>query len=51
MGEPGAYEAPYVALLIKGIHTHLGELTGARHAAPPLDTRQEPCKQSLVREK
>ena len=35
-GESGAHEAPYVALLIKGIQPALGESGGAMHIAAPL---------------
>ncbi len=37
-GESGAHEAPYVALLIKGIQPALGESPGAHAIAPPFDT-------------
>ena len=36
-GESGAQEAPYVALLIKGIQPRVGESPGAIHAAAPLE--------------
>ena len=32
-----AHDAPFVALLIKGIQTHLGEPRGAGDVAPPLE--------------
>ena len=37
-GGSGAHEAPYVALLIKGIQPDVGESPGARHIAAPLET-------------
>ena len=37
LGEPGAHEAPFVALLIKGIQPALGEPTGAVVLAAPFD--------------
>ena len=36
-GEPGAPEAPFVALLIKGIQPAMGEPTGAGALAATLD--------------
>ena len=36
-GESGAHEAPYAALLIKGIQPALGESLGAETLAAPLD--------------
>ena len=38
LGESGAHEAPYVALLIWSIQRGLGESPGATHAAAPLET-------------
>ena len=37
-GESGAQEAPYVALLIKGIQPRVGASPGANSTAEPLDT-------------
>ena len=38
LGESGAHEAPYVALLIRSIQRGMGESLGARHVAAPLET-------------
>ena len=38
LGEWGAHEAPYVALLYKGIQPALGESPGAIATAAPLET-------------
>ena len=37
VGESGAHEAPYVALLIQGIQRGMGESGGAGLLAAPLD--------------
>ena len=39
LGESGAHEAPYVALLIRVSRARLGESPGASATAAPLDIR------------